>query len=82
MWPLGGLAYVDVPHTPRANFISTAAGPAVNLFLCILCTLLLLVIYSTPIQPYWVVVQRRHNGRINDAGRSPPLHLEQRQLRP
>ena len=33
MWPLGGLAYVEVPHTPRANFITTAAGPAVNLFL-------------------------------------------------
>ena len=27
LWPLGGLAYVDVPHTPRANFITTAAGP-------------------------------------------------------
>src|SRR3984957_11695745 len=53
MWPLGGLAYVDVPHTPRANFISTAAGPAVNLFLCVLCTLLLLVVHSTPIQPHW-----------------------------
>ena len=35
MWPLGGLAYVDVPHTPRANLITTAAGPAVNLLLCI-----------------------------------------------
>ena len=34
MWPLGGLAYVDVPHTPRANLITTAAGPAVNLLLC------------------------------------------------
>src|ERR1700722_10679010 len=20
IWPLGGLAFVDVPHTPRANF--------------------------------------------------------------
>src|SRR5947209_14569104 len=20
IWPLGGLAYLDVPHTPRANF--------------------------------------------------------------
>src|SRR5207245_2629309 len=29
VWPLGGLAYVDVPHNARAHFISTAAGPAV-----------------------------------------------------
>src|SRR5215831_18645662 len=28
MWPLGGLARCDVPHTPRANFITTIAGPA------------------------------------------------------
>ena len=33
IWPLGGLAYVDVPHTPRANFITTAAGPAVNVLI-------------------------------------------------
>jgi Zn-dependent protease len=37
MWPLGGLAYVDVPHTPRANFIATAAGPAVNVIICAAC---------------------------------------------
>lgn len=35
IWPLGGLASVDVPHTARANFIATAAGPAVNIVLCI-----------------------------------------------
>src|SRR5688500_14143974 len=34
MWPLGGLAFVDVPQTPRANFITTIAGPAVNLIIC------------------------------------------------
>lgn len=37
MWPLGGLAFVDVPHTPRANFIATAAGPAVNVLICVAC---------------------------------------------
>ncbi|HVS39292.1 MAG TPA: site-2 protease family protein [Gemmataceae bacterium] len=51
MWPLGGLAYVDVPHTPRANFLTTAAGPAVNLFLCIICALLLLLVHTTPLLP-------------------------------
>jgi stage IV sporulation protein FB len=53
MWPLGGLAYTDVPHTPRANLITTAAGPAVNLLLCILFALLLLVVDHTALQPPW-----------------------------
>jgi Zn-dependent protease len=35
LWPLGGLAAVDVPHTPRAHFLTTAAGPLVNLLLCL-----------------------------------------------
>ncbi|MCE9562527.1 MAG: site-2 protease family protein [Planctomycetes bacterium] len=39
IWPLGGLAFVDVPHTPRANFIATAAGPAMNVVICLVCTL-------------------------------------------
>jgi len=41
LWPLGGLAYADVPHTPRANFIYTAAGPAVNVLLCLAAVLLI-----------------------------------------
>lgn len=36
LWPLGGLAYCDVPHTPRANLITALGGPAVNLGLCLL----------------------------------------------
>ena len=39
IWPLGGLAFVDVPHNPRAYFISTAAGPAVNVVICLACTI-------------------------------------------
>ena len=27
LWPLGGLAYVDVPHTARANFIGSTTHP-------------------------------------------------------
>ncbi|HEX3150950.1 MAG TPA: site-2 protease family protein [Gemmataceae bacterium] len=38
MWPLGGLAYCAVPHTPRANFITTAGGPFVNVLICLACT--------------------------------------------
>jgi len=36
LWPLGGLAYVEPPHTPRAHFLTTAAGPAVNVIFCVL----------------------------------------------
>lgn len=42
MWPLGGLAAIEVPHTPKANFIAAAAGPVVNLLLCALAGLVLL----------------------------------------
>jgi stage IV sporulation protein FB len=33
LWPLGGLAYVDVPHTAWANFVATVMGPLVNVVL-------------------------------------------------
>src|SRR6266542_2401733 len=46
LWPLGGLAAVDVPHTPRANLITAAAGPAVNLFLGGASLLLLLGVFN------------------------------------
>jgi len=37
MWPLGGLAFVEVPHTPRANYVAVAAGPFVNVLICGAC---------------------------------------------
>jgi len=33
LWPLGGLAMVHPPHNPRAHFLTTAAGPLVNVIL-------------------------------------------------
>ncbi len=36
MWPLGGLATVDPPRRPGAVFFTAAAGPLVNLTLCVL----------------------------------------------
>lgn len=36
MWPLGGLAMTDPPHRPWPSFITTAAGPLVNLVICII----------------------------------------------
>jgi stage IV sporulation protein FB len=35
MWPLGGLAFCAVPHSARANFITAAGGPLVNVVLCL-----------------------------------------------
>ena len=37
MWPLGGLAFCEVPHTPRAHFVTAAGGPLVNVALCLAC---------------------------------------------
>ena len=39
IWPLGGLAYVDVPHRWKALFVMVAAGPAVNVLICIVCAI-------------------------------------------
>jgi stage IV sporulation protein FB len=53
LWPLGGLAYVELPNRPRAHFLTAAAGPAVNLALALACALLLLVADKVAIQPSW-----------------------------
>jgi Zn-dependent protease len=53
LWPLGGLAFVDVPHTPWANFIATVMGPAVNLFLCIVTAVVLAS--ASLAAPWWPV---------------------------
>src|SRR5262245_20112957 len=41
IWPLGGLANLEVPHTPWANFVATVAGPVVNLVLCLVTAAML-----------------------------------------
>ena len=53
MWPLGGLASVEVPQTPRAHFLVAAAGPAVNLALAFLAGALLYLLPHAPLQPAW-----------------------------
>lgn len=41
IWPLGGLAYCDAPHQPRAQFWVAAGGPAASvglgLLACLVC---------------------------------------------
>ncbi|MFO0926572.1 MAG: site-2 protease family protein [Gemmataceae bacterium] len=52
VWPLGGLANVEVPARPRPHLITAAAGPLVNLFVFLGC-LLLLVFVAEGYQPVW-----------------------------
>jgi stage IV sporulation protein FB len=42
LWPLGGLARCEVPHSAWAHFVTAAGGPLVNLLLCVLSGALLL----------------------------------------
>src|SRR5262245_45575733 len=52
LWPLGGLAYVDVPNTARANLVTVLGGPAVNLVLCLITTAILAAYgFVPPINP-------------------------------
>ena len=53
LWPLGGLANVDIPNTARAHFITAAAGPLVNFGLCILAAGLLPFLHDQSLQPPW-----------------------------
>ncbi len=53
LWPLGGLAGLEVPHTPRAHFIATAGGPAVNLFICVFTGLILAGSALSPPLLFW-----------------------------
>jgi stage IV sporulation protein FB len=53
LWPLGGLANVDIPNTPRAHFLTAAAGPLVNLLLCLLCAGILPFLHDQALRPPW-----------------------------
>jgi Zn-dependent protease len=41
IWPLGGLAFVEVANTPRAQLATTLGGPAVTLLLAAGCAIFL-----------------------------------------
>jgi Zn-dependent protease len=53
IWPLGGLASVEVPHRPWPHFFMTLMGPMVNVVICAVCLLLLLTVADPPVQPLW-----------------------------
>jgi Zn-dependent protease len=57
LWPLGGLAAIEVPQQARAHFVAVAAGPLTNLGLCLVAGLLLMwrtgfEVYP-PLHPFW-----------------------------
>lgn len=72
MWPLGGLASIEVPHTARANFIATAAGPAVNLVICLIAVFLYGMLTDWSLRPTWNPIPDIKYGwypyRIDEAG--------------
>ncbi len=37
IWPLGGLAFTEIPHRWKPLFTTIAAGPAVNVLICLVC---------------------------------------------
>lgn len=51
LWPLGGLANVELPHQPRAHFWTAFAGPAVNAILALLSALVLLLVHDKSLMP-------------------------------
>ena len=53
MWPLGGLASVDLPHNPRAHFLTAFGGPLVNIVLCLATALALGYAFDVHWQPPW-----------------------------
>jgi Zn-dependent protease len=56
MWPLGGLAYCQTPHRPGAHFFVAAAGPLVNVGICLICGALLILfagsLSAVPLNPF------------------------------
>lgn len=70
IWPLGGLAMNEIPHTPRALFITTAAGPGVNVLICVICAVGLAVGGFLPnvnplSDPYLSEMYSFHDGRTH-----------------
>lgn len=44
MWPLGGLAFAHAPMRPWEQFVTVAAGPAVNVAFCLISGLLMVAV--------------------------------------
>ncbi len=66
IWPLGGLAYVEVPHAPKPHFLVAAAGPAVNVVICLICAVAFLAGGYSPLKAF---------NPFGDPYRTPTYHL-------
>jgi len=64
LWPLGGLANVELPQQPRAHFWTAFAGPLVNAGLAVGAALALLVVHEGLLMPSFD--PRWYNGRGTD----------------
>src|SRR5262249_37562160 len=58
LWPLGGLAPLEVPHRPSAHFIAAAAGPLISLLVALAAAVAMLgfngdLNLSPPWNPFW-----------------------------
>jgi stage IV sporulation protein FB len=53
LWPLGGLARCEVPHSAWANFVMVAGGPLVNVLLCVLSGAVLIACSFQPSFSPW-----------------------------
>lgn len=62
LWPLGGLASTNPPHTPEGHMVTTVAGPMVNVIICCVCSVAIALwmgslwaIPWNPLTPTWPV---------------------------
>lgn len=57
LWPLGGLAAIELPQRPRAHFIAVAAGPLTNVLICLVSMFFLTWLSNfevrPPLHPLW-----------------------------
>src|SRR5690606_14348702 len=53
LWPLGGLSRMRTPNTAKAEFLSTAAGPAVNFALALVAFFGLLALTGGSLERTW-----------------------------
>ena len=66
LWPLGGLAFVELPARPRSHLLTSAAGPAVNIVLALCAGLLLLFCAEPSFQPIWNPLPSGFPSRLKD----------------
>lgn len=61
LWPLGGLAMTMARRRPWPQFITVAAGPAVNVIICLVCGAVIWGIAGIfPLTPYHMLGHGRH----------------------